>query len=310
MKHSFVAGLAAALLAAITWGLQFPVAKDVFAQVDSFHVTAVRYLGALSVLIPILLWREGRQAFSYQGLGFKVASLGGLGMSLSPFISFYGISLAGAERAAVVVALQPTLMAITQWALYKRRPSRFTLLCMAIAFSGVVTVVTRGEAAPAAARAGIIGSLMVLGGGGCWVYYTLGTERLTGWSVWRITVLTMIPGACCSIVVIAALIALGWLDPPGLANYQAVGWDLAFLSFFGVAIGMLAWNFGNRRIGPLNSMLLTNMMPVAAFSYRAWQGYEFSTRELVGAGLVIGALVANNIYLRRRFLKERRGTEN
>ncbi len=303
MRQSFAAGLVAGLLAVLVWGLQFPIAKDAFAVVDPFHVTLIRYLIALLILIPLVILREGRGVLAYQGQAPLVCSMGALGMSLSPLMVFYGISIAGAEHGSVIVALQPSVMAIVQWGLFNKRPSRFTILCILAAFCGVVLVVTKGGNTLQESSDAIFGSVLILAGGLCWIYYTLGTERLKGWSVWRITVLTMLPGTAVTLVITAGMTAAGVIVAPSVANYLQVGWQLLFLSLFGVLFGMLAWNFGTRRIGPLNSMLLTNLMPVITFSYRALQGVKFQPEEIAGAGLVVVALIANNLYLRRQFVR-------
>jgi hypothetical protein len=43
---------------------------------------------------------------------------------------------------------------------------------------------------------------------------------------------------------------------------------------------------------------MLNVVPVGVFGIEAALGRSFSAVELVGAALVIGALVANNLYLR------------
>jgi uncharacterized membrane protein YciS (DUF1049 family) len=45
-------------------------------------------------------------------------------------------------------------------------------------------------------------------------------------------------------------------------------------------------------------MLLQNLVPVIVFAIRFAQGERYVAVELAGAGLVIGALIANNLYLR------------
>jgi drug/metabolite transporter (DMT)-like permease len=52
-------------------------------------------------------------------------------------------------------------------------------------------------------------------------------------------------------------------------------------------------------LGPLNAMLLGNLVPVVTFVIRILQGHRFEAIELAGAALVVAALVANNLYLRR-----------
>ncbi len=303
MNKTFFGGLMACLCAVTIWGAQFPIAKDVFIHVDSFHVTLIRYLVAAMILTPILIFREGLGVLRFDGRPTLVASMGAMGMSFSPLMVFYGVSIAGAEHGSVVVALQPTIMMAVQWIFFKKRPARFTLLCIVIAFLGVVLVVTGGGGAHRKTADAVLGSVLILAGGFCWIYYTLGTERLRGWSVLRITVLTILCGTVANLIVTGVLVRAGWVPSPAWADYRAVAPQLSFLGICGVSISMLAWNFGTRRVGPLNSMLLSNMMPVVTFTYRAVQGYRFESVEIVGAGIVVLSLVANNVYLRRQFMR-------
>jgi hypothetical protein len=45
-------------------------------------------------------------------------------------------------------------------------------------------------------------------------------------------------------------------------------------------------------------MLMLNLIPVIVFAIEAWLGRSYAWIELAGAATVIGALVANNLYLR------------
>ncbi len=303
MRQSFAAGLIAGFIAVVAWGIQLPVAKDAFYVIDPFHITSIRYLAATLLLLPIFLAREGLKALRYEGRGGIVWLTGAMGMSASPMLVFYGISFTGAEKGSVIVALQPLMMAIAQWILHRRRPAPFTFLCIVTAFAGVVMVVTKGGTAVSSSPHAILGSLLIWSGGVCWIIYTIGTERLTGWSAWRITVSTMIPGVLVTIVATLIFTWFGASTTPTWAQVWQVKYELAFLSFIGVTFGMLAWNFCNRRIGPLNSTLLINLMPVVTFAYRALQGQRFAPVELIGAAMVVVALIANNVYLRRQYLR-------
>ena len=55
-------------------------------------------------------------------------------------------------------------------------------------------------------------------------------------------------------------------------------------------------------LGALNTMLLGNLVPVVTFAIRILQGHRFDAIELAGAGLVVAALVADNLYLRGRIV--------
>jgi len=300
MQPPVASGVALALAAVLLWGVQFPVAKAAFAAVDPFHVSAIRYGVATLLLSAFVLWRDGKGAFRYYGRAWPASVLGLVGMTGSPMLVFAGLGLTRPEHAAIIVSLQPSMTAIADWWLRGRRPARFTLGCIAAAFAGVVLVVTKGNVAVALGRGELLGDALVLAGAACWVVYTMGTESFRGWSSLKFTLLTLIPGSIGLVVTTALLVRLGPARVPGWAALGSVGPELAFLAFGGVLVSMICWNAGTRRIGVLNAMLMLNLMPVVVFAIRFAQGQRFEAIELVGAGLVIGALAANNLYLRRK----------
>ena len=294
------AGFLAALIGVTLWGVQLPIGKDVFAVIDAFHVTLIRYgVGALMLLLALLI-SEGRAALHYNGLGLQAGFIGLVGMCVSPVLTFIGMSLSRAEHTVVIVTLQPMITVLAQWLINGRRPGRFTLACIGVAFAGVVLVVTRGQLFMSETRLELLGDLLALGGAACWVFYTMSIARLAGWSALRVTTLTLIPGAIGTAIFTSCMVVAGLSITPTLADIDSVRWPLLYLSLGGVFLSMLAWIYGTQRIGPLNAALLVNFMPVVAFSVRAIQGHPVEPVELAGAALVILSLVANNLYLRWR----------
>lgn len=300
MPSSFASGVALAFVAVFLWGAQFPIGKSTFATIDPFHVSAIRYIAGTLLLGAFVVWRDGMDALRYYGRALPASVLGLVGMTGSPMLVFGGLALTRPEHAAIIVALQPSITAIADWWVNGRRPARFTLGCMAAAFAGVVLVVTRGDPALALGRGELAGDLLILAGAVCWVAYTMGTESFRGWSSLKFTLLTLIPGSIGLAIGTAALIPLGLARVPTLAEMGSVAPELAFLAVGGVMLSMICWNAGTRRIGVLNAMLLQNLMPVIVFAIRFAQGERFVAVELAGAGLVIGALAANNLYLRHK----------
>jgi drug/metabolite transporter (DMT)-like permease len=124
--------------------------------------------------------------------------------------------------------------------------------------------------------------------------------HFSGWSPLRMTVLTAIPGAIGLIAFNAAAIAAGWTAPPSLEAVLSVKWQLIYFIVFTVVLGVLGFNNGVRYLGALNAMLMLNLLPVIVFAIEAWLGRSYAAVELVGAGMVIGALAANNLFLRRQ----------
>jgi len=303
MKSQFGRGLAFVLGCVLLWGVQFPVAKSALAAIDFLQMNSIRYgLGTL-LLLAILVWREGAGAIDFRGSFARVAVFGFLGMGASPMLLFYGLSLSLPEHTAIVVSLQPSMTALADWGLHGRRPANFTLAAVAVAFVGVLLVVTRGELGVIAGGPELVGDLFVVLGAICWVAYTMSAESMHGWPALQFTVMSLIAGTAGTLAVTAVALAAGWIAPAPLHTLAGIGWHLAYLSLGGVLLGMLFWTAGNQRIGALNSMLLLNMVPIVTFSVRFALGARFSAVELGGAVLVIGALAANNFYLRRKMRK-------
>jgi drug/metabolite transporter (DMT)-like permease len=298
MHRPFATGVALALVAVLLWGAQFPVAKSVFATLDPYHVSLIRYGVATLLLVPIVAWREGPAARRYYGRAWPASLLGVIGMCGSPLLVFAGLQVTRPEHAAIIVSLQPSMTAIADWALRGRRPAWVTLGCIVTAFVGVVLVVTKGDPSLALGRGELLGDLLVLVGAACWVVYTMGTERFRGWSALKLTVLTLIPGSIGLAVATTVLVALGIARVPGPQALAEVAGELAFLALAGVLLAMICWNAGTQRIGALNSMLMLNLVPIVVFLIGFLRGQRFEPAELAGAGLVIGALAGNNLYLR------------
>ncbi len=298
-----VAGLLIALFTVIVWGAQLPIAKTAMAEIDGYTLSLVRYgIAGLGFLL-VLLWREGRASLSLGGRGAPVAASGILGMAGSAVLVFVGLTLTSPETTVIIIALQPAMAVIAEWLLKGRRPAGFTLCCLGLAFAGVVLVVSRGQFGLAAmAQAGgaaLLGDLLVLLGAAAWVGYTLSTERFGGWSSLRIAALTSIAAMLAIAVVwlLALWLGAARLPTPDMLTRHA--WRLGYLSLLGVLVAMFLWTVSSRRIGPLNATLLLNLMPVVTFAFRAMEGARFLPVEIAGAAMVVGALVANNLYLRR-----------
>jgi drug/metabolite transporter (DMT)-like permease len=296
-------GTLLALFAAVVWGSQVPISKWLFGYADTFSVTAFRYAIAVVFLLIILRLREGPQALSLRGPGVSARTtiaLGLLGMCGSPSLVFGGLMLTRPEVAAVIIGAQPSLTALALWIVKGKRPDRFALCCVALAFLGVIMVVTRLDTNLLPHGAALVGDIFVLLGALCWVAYTIACERFVGWSSLRISTMAMVPGTVGNIALAALAWFIGFAQWPAAQDWKIVIGPLLFLAIFCVLLGMLAWAGAVARIGALNAMLFLSLIPVITFAVGYWRGSRFTTVELIGTGLVIVALCANNIHQRLR----------
>ncbi len=299
-RGNLVSGLAWAGLAILCWTPLFSVAKRTLPFIDAFALGSVRYAIGVALFVLLLAAVEGRQALRYEGRFAAAAFIGVVGITGFNLFVWLGLALTRPEHTSIILALQTPLTALAVWLARGQRPARFTLGCVGAAIGGVFLVITKGSPLDALAgfSHGLLGDLLVFCGALSWVTYTLAAARFPQWSPLRFTVLTCVPGAAGLVVANALAIAAGAARLPGLEALAAVAWQLLYFSVGTVVLGVLAFNNAARRLGPLNTMLMLNLVPVGVFAIEAALGRSFAAVELAGAALVVGALIANNLYLR------------
>jgi drug/metabolite transporter (DMT)-like permease len=297
-RANLVAGLAWIGLAIVCWTPLFSVAKRTLPVLDAFALGTVRYAFGVALFVLLLAAFEGRRALGFGGRFVPAALVGLVGITGFNLFVWIGLVYTRPEHASIILALQSPLTALFVWLVRGQRPARFTLGCVAAAITGVVLVITKGDPTNALVGGSLIGDALVFLGAISWVTYTLAASRFPGWSPLRFTVMTCIPGAVGLLIANAIALAAGIASIPSFQILGAVAWQIVYFSVCTVVLGVLGFNAGARALGPLNAILMLNLIPVGVFAIEAGLGRSFAAIELAGAAIVIGALVANNLYLR------------
>jgi drug/metabolite transporter (DMT)-like permease len=283
----------------VCWTPLFSVAKRTLPHLDAYALGSVRYLIGIAVFVALLAAVEGRGALRYDGRLWAATFFGFIGITGFNLFVWIGLSYTRPEHASIILALQTPLTALAVWLARGQRPAAFTLGCVLAAFAGVVLVVTKGNPRAAIEAGELLGDVLIFLGALSWTTYTLaGAWKFPGWSPLRMTVLTCIPGTVGLLVANAIAILVDASNIPTLESVAAVAWQIAYFSIGTVVLGVLGFNAAARRLGPLNTMLMLNFIPVGVFAIEASLGRSFAGVELAGAAIVIAALVANNLYLR------------
>ncbi|MFC4651800.1 DMT family transporter [Lactococcus nasutitermitis] len=302
-KNNYLLGLALCLISTIFWGSQFPVMEPVLKVIDPFYFTLMRY-GSVAIIFAILLLiTEGKKAFHMDGHLLKLWLLGSSAIAGYSFLAFAGQKMAGNSGSiitSVLMAVQPLLAVLVARVYRGTRPTKVALLSMAVALIGVLLVVTNGNLSILTSGSHtLIAVVLILLGALCWVIYTTGGADFTDWSILRFSTLSTILGIGTVIVLLAIATAAGWLHIP---TSNAVGSILPEWLYMVIPAGVIAvftWNLGNRIVSPINGILFMNIVPVTSFIISAVIGYKVGSFEIIGAAIVISALIANNIYNRK-----------
>jgi drug/metabolite transporter (DMT)-like permease len=169
--------------------------------VDAVTVIMFRMLFALPFFIAMGLWAERQAIARVNPLTRRdvidIVGLGFVGYYLSSYLDFLGLQYITASLERLILYLNPTLVVLLGWAVYKKPIQPIRMLAMAISYSGVMLVFSHelSLAGPNVA----LGSTLVLGSAVSYAVYLLysgqlvqriGSLRLVGWA-------TSVACVCC-----------------------------------------------------------------------------------------------------------------
>ena len=135
------AGLALAALGAIAFSGKAIIVKLAYRHgMDAVTLIMLRMLFALPLFLGMAWWAgRGKPALTRRDWA-GVAGLGFSGYYLSSFLDFAGLAYITAGLERLILYLNPTLVLLLGWLLYRRRITRWQALGMAISYAGALVV--------------------------------------------------------------------------------------------------------------------------------------------------------------------------
>ena len=283
----------------LLWGTQLPLSQHVLQYMDQYYFGVLRYaIGALLFALT-LWWREGAAAFATEGRAASLLLHGCAGFMVFGLIVFWALYYTSPGHISVIMALQPMMTAFWFWISRGTRPATHTMVCILVAFAGLALVITRGDFTRALSGGSLIGDVMAFVGALGWIVYTLGAQRFATWSPLRYTTLTCLAGTAGICILAAILTPFGIAKVPEAATVLVQLPAIVYIGVFPFYVAIFLFAIAVARLGAVNTLMIANATPVAVFAVDALRGHMPLPVEWLGAGVVIGALVANNLFLRR-----------
>ena len=166
---------------------------------DSATILALRMLMALPIFWLIYWKQPHRKEMSpLSKLDImKIMGLGFTGYFLSSYLDFLGLQYITASLERLILYLNPTLVVLLGWVLYKKPIQPIRMLAMAVSYSGVLLVFAHELSLSGANVA--LGSALILGSAITYAVYLIfsgqlvqrmGSLRLVGWA-------TSVACVCC-----------------------------------------------------------------------------------------------------------------
>jgi len=302
VRNNVLWGSFLCFLAAVSWGAMFPVAHEAFKHIDPFYFTIIRYGAVTVILVALLLWKEGKQAFRFEGKGLPLWFFGTMAFTIYNLLIFWGEDMMGESGvmvASIMESLMPMISIVIVWMIFKKRPHLFTLICVIVSLIGAILVITKGDIkAFLSATNNFIPTILILVAVIGWVIYTMGGSEFSSWSVLRYSTLSCLLGTITAVVIVVGATVFGYISIPTKEVMIVTSPHLIFMIIFPGLIALLGWNVGVSILSPINALLFINFVPVTTLIISIYQGNNVTIYDILGTVFIIISLVANNIFVR------------
>lgn len=271
------------LLSAVGFGAMAIFGKLAYgAGVNVETLLLVRFGLAAGLLLAIALARGALRRLTRRtvlvGLG-----MGAIGYALQSGLYFTALTRIDASLVALILYVYPVLVMVGAIALRRERSSRRKIGALAVALSGIGLVLA------GAATGGFdpVGALLAAGAAFTYTGYILVGDRAT---------VDVPPLALSALVCTGAFgtfLVTGTVRESIDLGFDPAGWGwLIAVAVISTVAPILLFFAGLVRVGPASAAILSILEPVVTVGSAALVfGETFGPTQLVGAGLVLGAVV-------------------
>lgn len=289
-------------LAAVTmiWGGTFVAGRFLADSLSPLFAASLRFLLASVALLVFLLLARVPLARPSPRQWLQLALLGFFGIFFYNLCFFYGLHYINASRASLIVALNPAVIGLASWLLFKERLSRAKVIGIAICIAGAsLVIISRNPQLLASIPDAWIGDLLIFGCVLGWGVYslfskdlnqTLGPVQTVTYSILLGTLMLWVTSAVRGELSIAALTSLG----------PAQWMSLMYLGVLGSALAYIGYYDGIRKIGATRSGVFIALNPLTAVILGALLlGEQLTLAMCLGGGLILAGIFLCNKPLAR-----------
>jgi drug/metabolite transporter (DMT)-like permease len=289
-------------LAAVTmiWGGTFVAGRFLADSLSPLFAASLRFLLASVALLLFLVLARVPLARPTPRQWMQLGLLGFFGIFFYNLCFFYGLHYINASRASLIVALNPAVIGLASWLLFKERLSRAKVLGIAICIAGAsLVIVSRNPQLLAGNADAWIGDLLIFGCVLGWGIYSLFSKELnqTLGPVQTVTYSILIGTA----MLWMASAARGELSFSALASLGVQQWlSLIYLGVLGSALAYIGYYDGLRKIGATRSGVFIALNPLTAVIFGALLlGEQLTVTMCLGGGLILTGIFLCNKPLAR-----------
>lgn len=284
-------------LAAVTmiWGGTFVAGRYLAHQVDPLLAASLRFILASLALLLFMLCARIPLARPRPRQLLRLAVLGFFGIFFYNLCFFYGLQYINASRASLIVALNPAVIGLASWWLFKERLGAAKVLGITLCLAGAAAViVSRNPQLLQGASSTWQGDVLVFGCVLGWGIYSLfsralnqslGPLQTVTWSVLLGTLMLTLATALTGRFTVQGVVSLHWSQVVSLLYLGVLGSALAYIGYYD----------GIRRIGATRAGVFIALNPLTAVICGALLLGEQLTLPMAlgGAVILLGIYLCN-----------------
>ena len=290
MKQAQASQLTSGLLLAAAGSIAFSgkaiIVKLAYRHgVDAITLVMLRMLFAVPFFIAMAWWAgRGKPALTRADC-LGVLGLGFSGYYLSSYLDFLGLQYISASFERLILYLNPTLVLILGWVLYKRKITYRQAVAMAVSYSGVMLVF--GHEVSLVGENVALGAMLVFGSAVSYAIYL----SYSGQLVQRLGSLRL-AGLATTVACFFCILQFVLLKPMSALD---VAPQVVYLSMLNATactvLPVLMVMMAIERIGPGLASQIGMIGPMSTLSMGAfWLNETFNMWILMGTALVLGGV--------------------
>lgn len=275
---------ASVLGAVLIWSTSFVATKLALAEVPPLTLGALRFLVAACVLgvVVAVVGSVGRPPIADVG---RLAVGGLLGITAYFSMENFGVELATASDAALLVASYPAITILLEIFFYRTRASALRFAGVGLAMLGVYLIV--GESPGVAGSSRLLGDAILIATGFVWALYNFSTRGVVQrYSMFTVIFYQTLFGAAAFVPL--ALLESGRWQMLGPASILVV----AYLGIFCSLVAFILYARGLRGLDAGSAVNLLNLVPVFGVVFAVTiLGEPVGLAQLFGGLVVVGGVV-------------------
>lgn len=243
---------------------------------EPFGMLLGRFVIATVIMLIIRFTHKRHEPRPPRRVEGQLFLLGAVGYAPQASFFFFGVDRIDISLATVIFYSYPVFVVLASWMVFRHRPSRSTVVCLAVAVAG--TALTAGQV-----KAGSwIGVLLMLGAATWYSGYILVSSKVVQHAGAFISLTYVMVGAA------TAHAAIYVLTKPSFPT-DSTGWyAIAAASLISTILAMGFFFAGVSRIGPGESAVLSTIEPVVSIAIGVTVlNEELTLPRLIGALLVL-----------------------